>query len=1118
MGDHTVSIAGVTPPPPWTVGDQVKVKLKATPPLKLGKSAKVTLRCAAWATPEAVVDVRSTAFVKGTFARAGQAELRLAGVQGALTGTAITTGEVQAQATVAFAPEPIAELSKAPGTPHGIKLGVQNLRLAVKGRPAGKGARVRLTCEAFEEPAEARIPENDPSPLAQVLVAFQDPARPVEVTLEAVEGCALEGGAAKLTTTIHPVAPKASLAWKTPADADRTFLAGETVELQLALDAPVQTSAELVLRSETGLDGKKKAVPVKKGGAAPRPLPVTLSKKLEEGTCELLLARVSGDVLVDEQRRLLRVKVAPPLSVSFPDTGWITPESKKGYVTGETVRLVARLNQPAPSAGEWAKVTVGSDPPRALTWDAGTQDSQPVEVELTTFDTKTKVTLEGKDDTVQVGPHAEKTIAVHQANRVLFAERTEKPKPPHYPGDTVEVTVKLKYPLVLTEDQKARGERQAEVGTISGPANLLVADVPVRMDEGAQELAVTLELGPDAPGGKHTLTLTPSQGFRAKGKKGGDTATRTLEVGSARSLELVGSPWVTSATGKTVDITFCYPDEPVSFSVATSAKVATVTDAGKVVLTLGALRGEAPIRFDADTDQAVAVWNGTFTTTPAPGTATTGAMKLTLEPATGFTTKPVKTSKRRSQAKTGPTLERRALPTLRFADAPWPADLGVTAPTQATTPGGTGTTTTGTAWTAPAGLRAALRLTLDPAERPPTAGVSGGVACAAFEGGRVDLPGITLDSWLRSGVAHQDVEVKLITPSPAGTPPLAANEAKATIDGVRNAKAPVATQGGASPTLTLRIDTAPVIGFAASGWLVRPGAPPDQAERPLVHGETVTIVLDVLGSKPTAPPTGQEVWEARLTSPALERPVVVRRLDLRTPEADQVFADRKLEVEVTFDKRAATSTAITLLFGVPPPPPRKGPPGSPPPPAPTPLETYAGIKRGTSSRTLRFTKSLDLQLEPFDDGELTRPAGPFLPGDEVTLRLSLSELPEPPGDAATLTLVKLKSLCFNPPPLPGGQKPAPGAPPVPGVVALKKVTLVPGTKVYESTFVVQKAPLEPDVEVALVEEPTSPFVPLAGEKAVVWIRVLPLPVLTVHTEQPGFTSTTAPTTPPPQVV
>lgn len=137
--------------------------------------------------------------------------------------------------------------------------------------------------------------------------------------------------------------------------------------------------------------------------------------------------------------------------------------------------------------------------------------------------------------------------------------------------------------------------------------------------------------------------------------------------------------------------------------------------------------------------------------------------------------------------------------------------------------------------------------------------------------------------------------------------------------------------------------------------------------------------------------------------------------------------------------------------------------------------------------------------------------GPFLPGDKVVVRVSLSDEP-PQGVASPFTVAKLKSLAFPPPPQPRGRKGAP-AEPLPGT-APATLTPVPGERAYDVEFVIQKAPPEQvDWDVELVEDGGSPYRPVSGERARFKLRVRPLPTLSIAPDQPGFTEVAQPTAP-----
>lgn len=1183
MADHRVSIVSLTPPGPFAVGDQVKVKLKVERPLAItSKIAKVTVTCDAWETPSVRVDARSTASITATFAKVGRSRVAISACVNAQFDPAARPVEVEAEARVAFADPAVA--APVTGVPNGIAIGAaSNLRLSVSGGRPGEGAQVRLTSPVFRRPVTASIRPNDPSPLVSVEVLFTDPPRDEEVVLEAVSGCALLGGAAQLKTRVRPVAPTVGLEWRTPGDASKTWLPGAVPgpPIELVLDVAPVIPFELELQGPALLEGKKQTIKVARGQALRRPVEVTLSRRLEEGTHDLTLVRPEGaEVHLDEARRTLRVKATPQLEVAFPPSGWISPDTKE-VTAGETARFVARLNRRAPEAKSYAKLTVGRrTPPLELTWQAGTQDSLPLEVTFADEDAdpKARVALEAPDESVLLGRGASHTLAIHKANQVTFARGSRLPhrrkkKTTYYPGDVVEVPLKLKYPLVLTRAQEQQGLRQVEVGRITG-ASIEPADVPVVFDVGAEELLVEVTVKDELVVGTDgavdgLLRLTPAEGFRsAKSVKSTGTTpppkgtakptedTFALRLEPSRLLELVGRPWVEAAAPgqlqpQTCEVDFAYPGEPLSIRVSASSALATDTPAGHVVWKLGARRGLTPIVFVAGSSEAVATWDGVFedsrppSVPPTPLPAFTGQLSITIEPpgAGGFTTRP---PKKKGSPPPPRTLEARPLPTLRFADAPWPTEPGGVAPTQE-----------GTTWVLVRGARRPLRLQLDPEGRPHCQGVTGAVTSPAFAGTKVPLPWLTLATHLRTGVSHQDVTVEVVSPPPPNTPPPPGTTPpplEASVVDVVNAKAPVAqvVQPGQAPTgpaakLALRVATTPTIGFAPEGaWLERPtGTAPDAVLR---LNDTATVVLECLGSAPTQPTTTgtgtttttpQEDWEARLQCAAFSAEVKVGPYRFDGPELADAWRAGRLEVPVTFDKQAATQTTMTLLLGPPPPPPVTNPPPKQPPRAPAPLTTYRGVSRGAFTRTLRFSKELSVQLEPLEkalftgrtaeDGTTTADAGPFRPGDRVTIKLSLGDLPDDlAANAPTdgLPVARLRSLCFNPPPLaPGAPKPAPGTPPVPGTYEVKLVPVEqepedpnqpPPARAwdteYEATFPVQKAATVDEVEVDLVEHPGSPFVPVTGERSRLRLRVAPLPVLSIAAEQPGFH--TAP--PPPK--
>ncbi|MGE0711630.1 MAG: hypothetical protein AB7T09_26875 [Planctomycetota bacterium] len=290
------------------------------------------------------------------------------------------------------------------------------------------------------------------------------------------------------------------------------------------------------------------------------------------------------------------------------------------------------------------------------------------------------------------------------------------------------------------------------------------------------------------------------------------------------------------------------------------------------------------------------------------------------------------------------------------------------------------------------------------------------------------------------------------------------------------------------PKLNVRITEQPRVGFPEEGYVVRAGgaASPGTEAQPLKFNEQVTIVLETAGAPPTY------FWEAQLTCPAFESPVWVG-----FDPADQAAKDlweqqHRLEVQATFDARCASQTALTL----------EAHPG----PARGPLPTDASlvVQLGRASRVLRFGKGLHVGFVEFDDGKKTRPAGPYQAGDQVSVRLKLSDEHGDEALTGPYNAAKLKSLAFRPPPPPPGQprKVAPGGGPLPGAVPAK----VPaGGLEHEVSFTIEVSPPDTaDWELRLVEDPGSPYIPQPDGSEKLTLRVRPLPTVTLAPEQAGL--------------
>lgn len=1141
MADHILSIVSVTPRQPpagYAVGDKVTVKLKVDKPVGLTRGkAQATVSCPLWDRDHVVAIQGEESFTR-TLTTAGQGTITIKDFAGSCTNTAPITQaiKVNAGAKVSFATPAFDPAGKAnvPGAPpNGYKLGPVTAKLQVVGAPHEKGSSVTLSSPAMKRDVKVALTTGVVD--APIELVFQEADRDVEITLTA-ERCETDSPA---QASVRVVAPVASVV---AVDATTEHAAGTTAKVKVTFTYAPPAACVVKLRGEVVKAGKHE-VSLKKN-VKELEVDVPLAKELTAaGTFDIVMEKVSGDFSIDLQKNTARIKAAPPMQVSFPKTGFTVPDAPKGFYTTEECDVIVRLNRAAPQGGVTVNVKLSTGPETyPVTIAEGSQEGRTdpaKKVKYLKEDLKTKLQLDvGTSTAVIVGDPGEHTLKVHKLNRVLFGKKVE-PKGPYHPGQTIKVPVRLKYPLRLTDDQKAGGKTSILIGTLKAAAakstttpapTCLAADLPIEMEDGATERVVELTLAETTTADTYDLQLFAEQanGFRAEtaggvGKKDLDHARTSIVVEAVRPIELVGRPFLKLASGSELAVEHFVAGETAHVRFRTTTGTSTEVDAGTLELSLAGTTWtkSVPIRMPAQTtpstDGTAQPCDGVASfVVERPTTTPAGPADLTIKltPNGAFAVQKRKVATITTQA--------RALPKLAFATDPVVLPTGQLAAKE------------GTAYLFADREQATLRVELEAGARPPQDGFDAKVEGDALAG-PVALTSIDAEQWSRLGVTRQDVVVTFAKKTPAALAPVVQLTAT---KGCTVATAPLnppPQQPGTAPAatgkLTVKLSEQPRLGLAC---VVKRGATPPTPREPepkeqFALNDEVDVVLSLFGGKPGYP------WKGELRCAAFKDAVAV---DLTTI-TDTEWASGEKVLPATFDVGAGELTQLRLLsqwtaereeYDKKYPPLQPGQTRNPPAPPfasqltdkePLALTARVTVQPGTIPVKLKKTANVQLEAHdtkwfvdggtPSDDGKA---APSFTAGDRVKLKLSLSE-PLPVTWDPKCPIVRLQSLAFPPPPT--APKPLPGAQPVPGFydVKVEPDPNAPDKVLFEAEFPVLKSPATTvDWDVSLVDAPKSPYLPVVGDLSKFRLRVRPLPKVGFQVEQPAFVSMTEGTVPP----
>jgi hypothetical protein len=662
VADHVLSIVSVTPAQPpagYAVGDKVTVKLKVDRPVGLTRGkAQATVECPLWDRPHRVAIQSEETFTR-TLTTAGTSTITVKDFAGACTNTAPITQAIKVNAggKVSFATPPLDPAGKAnvPGAPpNGYKLGPATAKLKLAGNPHEKGSSVTLSSPAMKRDVKVALVAGQTDYDAPIELVFQEADRDLTITLTA-ERCETDAPA---EATLRVVAPVASIA---AVDPTTEHTAGTTAKVKVTFTYAPPAACSVKLRGEVVKGGKHD---------------VALKKNVRE-----------VEVDVPLQKNTARIKAAPPLQVSFPATGFTVPEAPKGFYTGEECEVLVRLNRPAPQGGTTVKVKLSTGPQTyPVTIAEGAQEGRTGKVKFVKEDLRTKLQLDLTGTTLELGDPGEHTLKVHKLNRVLFGKKVE-PKGPYHPGQTIKVPVKLKYPLRLTDDQKAGGKTSIVVATLKSAASkstttpaptCLAAELPIEMEDGATERVVEVTLAEGAAADTYDLQLFAEQanGLRAEtaggvGKKDLDHAVTSIVVEAVRPIELVGRPFLELAPGDELAVDHFVAGETAHVRFRTTTGTSTAVDAGTLELSLAgttwnkSVQIKMPALTTPSTDGTAKPCDGVasfLVERPTDTPAGPADLTITLKPNAAFQVQKRKVATITTQA--------RALPKLAFAADP----------------------------------------------------------------------------------------------------------------------------------------------------------------------------------------------------------------------------------------------------------------------------------------------------------------------------------------------------------------------------------------------------------------------------------------------------------------
>lgn len=1084
--------------PHYFVGDQVTFKVSVTPAIKT-KRAKGKVVCDAFDTPHEIAIHSSETFTR-TLTQAGSFTAEFADLNHRVTektGKCKASLEVKPLPQVQFAYGAAVWAEDRSGPSGGQKLGQAKLKLELGDGYGGaeelhpKGSRVRIT-----GPALTTSSEHDLSKGLEVTVnlAYQDPQRPSNLTLEVLDRVEI---GRRATLEVDPRAPLVGLALANDPNhpADEPYRPEQVIKLELKLDYPLEEKAHVVIRGEALKGGK-----VRTTLRPQQDLTYTVEAKIAAQGPELFLEKVRGEALMlDELADRIQIKTAGKLEIELPKEGWVSPD-RKDFVVDDKVQITARLSASAPSANFYAaNLHVGSAR-HELRFEEGTT-VKTLEVTLTEPGKEVKVHLESADpNAIDVSEKRRKHhLHVHRKNKASFsksgwiakvakgaakhgrrATKTVRGKQEgHYAGEQVLIKISLAYPLELLENERSAGTRELEIGTLVCNHFAEQAGYPVLIGDGGKEAEVEVTFGEIDADAQTTITLQTTDRFRAKP---GEDPSKTTRVLQRRQIELHPKA-IAKEAGQELEVAELVAGEEIHFRLTLEGASTTAEPGGTIYVCTKKKRKTgnvdlATLPFDvpADAKQVDVPWGlvsqGSLTPTPAE-------VYVVYEPSPGFKV-PSKSGRIKLAFEPTPTLSFASPPLAPDPDAP-KLKPGARAPNQGQQRGGAG------GLELRVGQEATFRLELSGSSRPPAGGAKALINSPAFPSA-LRIEGITLGSWTKTQALHQDLATTIRLPpgiTATGAPPTFPCDA--TIAVLSGCKAPTAP-GNA---LKLKISEAPQLSFPELGYVLRQNGAAWSESEPLRFKEAVTVVLEATGAAPTV------VWEAELFSPALENPVPVRFDPADQAQVDAWNQDHRLEVQLTFDQEAPSQTTITL----------RTPPADPslPPPPPSP------VKIGRAQRNLRFGKGLNVTFAKFDEGEWFKPAGPFMVGDAVQVRLELSG---PHTLSEDYVAAKLKSLAFKPPkPKPGQPKPGPLDPPLPGVFPAE----VPKDGlVHDVLFHIEVDPVESgQVELNLDEEGTSPYVPSDKGKQVLSLPLRTAPTVCFAPQQGGLAPDGEPEPPAP---
>jgi hypothetical protein len=508
MTDHTFVIS-LEPAGPYYIGDRVKVKVKLEPARGTLSSNKpqVTIACGLFDPPsfDVFVNVNETNTVTvksaGTESMTATPTARPSSTMTARfePGASVT---VKPFPTVSFDSPAIQSVVTIDGAEaDNYAVGKANVKLKLSEAAPPKGAEAELFSPVLgSRKYIAKFNSGETRAVVAVIIEVSTNIR--DFSVEGKKNCttADDGAGVRARGKLPAISFAAEPFTIAKQDGKPLLLSGAKTNVKVTLDylAPAAVKGKLTcpaFKAEAPFTIAK--------GAKEFSVPVEAVQvgALEPGEQTVRLVSMEG--CIDGATITADIFYQEPLTVGFVEgENWVDPPQMEFCVNNE-ITVMLTLNRPAEAAKDYAKVQIGGPTGVQGTVNiAQGEETGSCKIKLTKYNLSAKVELLAVGTNAQIAPESQKTIKIHQENKVTLA--VPEDKGPFFPNENVDIPVTLKY--AAAEDGKVATLKSALFGSTT---------YDVEFQKGSQETTVTVKLtNIPADKKKETITLEGVTGFR----------------------------------------------------------------------------------------------------------------------------------------------------------------------------------------------------------------------------------------------------------------------------------------------------------------------------------------------------------------------------------------------------------------------------------------------------------------------------------------------------------------------------------------------------------------------------------------------------------------------------